>query len=186
MQIPLQITYRHLEPSEALSAHIRAEAAKLEEFFEGIIGCRVAVELPHRHHRNGQHYRVRVDLTVPGEELVVGRNPAEHFQHTDPYLAVNESFNAAQRQLQDYVRRISLRVKHHEEQPSGRVIRLDPDRGFGFLETTDGREIYFHRNSVLNGGFARLELGTSVRFVEEMGEKGPQASTVVISGRSRS
>lgn len=185
MQTPLQITYHQLEPSEALSAHIREEAAKLEEFYDGIIGCHVAVEMPHRRHRTGRHYRVRVDLIVPGEEIVVGRDPPEHFQHTDPYLAVNESFDAAQRQLQDYVRRISQNVKRHEEQPHGRVLRLELERGYGFLETADGREIYFHRNSVLNDGFERLEVGTPVRFVEEMGEKGPQASTVAISGRSR-
>jgi ribosomal subunit interface protein len=186
MQTPLQITYRHLDPSDSLSDHIRAEAAKLEEFFERIIGCHVAVEVPHRRHRTGRHYRVRVDLIVPGEEIVVGRDPPEHFQHTDPYLAVNESFDAAQRQLQDYVRRISQNVKRHEEQrPIGRVLRLDLERGYGFLETADGREIYFHRNSVLNDGFERLEVGTPVRFVEEMGEKGPQASTVVIAGHSR-
>jgi cold shock CspA family protein len=74
-------------------------------------------------------------------------------------------------------------VKQHETLPTGKVVRLDLK--FGFIETSDGREIYFHRNSVLNGGFHKLKLGTLVAFAEEMGEKGPQASTVRLLGKHR-
>ncbi len=63
------------------------------------------------------------------------------------------------------------------------MVRIDADGGFGFIETPDGREIYFHRNSVLNDGFPRLDVGTRVTFAEEMGEKGPQATTVHIAGK---
>ena len=76
------------------------------------------------------------------------------------------------------MRRLQRQVKHHEPAPAGRVARLDPSGEFGFIETTDGREIYFHRNSVLNDAFHRLKLGTAVAYSEEEGEKGPQASTV--------
>ena len=48
----------------------------------------------------------------------------------------------------------------------------------GFIETADGHEVCFHRNSVLDDAFDRLTVGSEVRFVEELGEKGPQASTV--------
>jgi cold shock CspA family protein len=58
-----------------------------------------------------------------------------------------------------------------------------PEWGYGFLETPDGRELYFHEHSVLDGGFPELEVGSEVRFIEEPGEKGPQATTVTPVGR---
>ena len=74
-------------------------------------------------------------------------------------------------------------VKTHEPEPSGTVVEIDATEGFGFLKTSDGREIYFHQNSVLNDGFPRLKIGTRVTFAEELGEKGPQASTVKLAGK---
>ena len=74
-------------------------------------------------------------------------------------------------------------MKHHEGSPIGTVVRLDPSGEFGFLETSDGAEIYFHRNSVLDDAFSRLAVGTRVTFAEEVGEKGPQASTVKLLGK---
>ena len=74
-------------------------------------------------------------------------------------------------------------VKHHEGPPIGTVVQLDPLGEFGLLESTDGQEIYFHRNSVLNGGYSRLTIGSHVTYEEEMGEKGPQASTVKLMGK---
>jgi cold shock CspA family protein/ribosome-associated translation inhibitor RaiA len=168
-----------MDSSETLDALIRDEVEKLEAYFDRIVSCRVAVEQPHRKHRQGSHFRVRVDLTVPNEEIVVGRDPPEHTNHEDPRIAVTEAFKATARQLQDYVRRIRMKVKHHEEPPRAWVARLDREGGFGFLETDDGRDIYFHAHSVVDG-FDRLEVGTLVRFVEQQGDKGPQASTVVV------
>ena len=74
-------------------------------------------------------------------------------------------------------------VKQHEGQPIGTVIKIDSSGEFGFLESTDGREVYFHRNSVLDPGFAHLSVGARVSFAEEMGEKGVQASTVRLLGK---
>jgi len=74
-------------------------------------------------------------------------------------------------------------TKTHEGEPIGVVSRLEPDAGFGMLTTDDEREIYFHRNSVLNNAFSKLKIGTRVRYAEAMGEKGPQASTVKLLGR---
>ena len=76
-------------------------------------------------------------------------------------------------------------VKQHEGLPVGTVMKLDPSGEFGFLETADGREFYFHRNSVLDPWFSRLVIGARVSFAEEMGEKGPQASTVKLLGKHR-
>ena len=93
-------------------------------------------------------------------------------------MALRDAFDAARRQLQDYARRQRADTKVHVEPPHGRVSKLLPD--YGFLTTPDGREIYFHRNSVLGDAFETLAIDTPVRFVEEEGDKGPQASTVRI------
>ena len=178
MQLPLQVTLRDISPSEAIEAYIRERAAKLEQFYDRIMSCRVVVEAPVRHHRKGGPYKVRIDLTVPGDELVVDRQVDE-----DLYVAIRDAFHAARRKLEDYARRQRGAVKVHEASPHARVAKLFPEEGYGFLETPDGREIYFHRNSVKDSDFDRLEIGTEVRFAEESGEQGPQASTVIIVGK---
>src|SRR3981081_3112011 len=89
------------------------------------------------------------------------------------------------RRLRADVRRLHGQVKQHESQPMGTVKSLDASREFGFLEAADGHEVYFHRNSVLDGAYNRLAVGTHVAFAEEMGEKGPQASTVKLLGKHR-
>jgi cold shock CspA family protein/ribosome-associated translation inhibitor RaiA len=175
---------------------IREEAAKLDEFYTHIMSCRVVVEFPSRRHRWGSRYHVRIDLTIPGGELVVKHEPSLHssFQrthegkvvkhlevnapHKELRQAIDDSFNEMRRRLQDYARRQRGDVKIHEPPPRARVSKLVPAAGHGFLETSGGREIYFHENSVVNAGFRNLKIGTVVTFVEEEGEKGPQASTV--------
>ena len=109
MQIPLQITIRDMETSEALETHIRDKAQKLDEFFTNIMSCRVVVEMPHKHHHQGKHFNVRIDIGVPGNEIVVNRDHSE-----DVYIALRDAFNAAKRQLEDYARKIRGDVKNHE------------------------------------------------------------------------
>lgn len=104
MQKPLEITFRHMEPSEALEAAIREKAKKLERFHAEIIGCSVVVETPHKHHHQGNLFHIRVDVTVPGKEIVVKRSPDEHHAHEDPYVAVRDAFDAVLRQLENYTR----------------------------------------------------------------------------------
>jgi ribosomal subunit interface protein len=184
MQLPLQVTFRNLPPSEAIEAAVRERAARLNVFFDRIMACRVVIEAPHRHHRRGNLFHVRIDLTVPGEELVVSREPAAHQAYQDVYVAIRDAFDEARRQLEDYVRRHRDWKKPRVGPPHGRISRLFPEEGYGFLETADGRQVYFHRNSVRGGDFDRLSLGTEVRFSEEEGEKGPQASTVEMVGKA--
>ena len=181
MELPLQITVRNVSLSEVAEENIRTRAARLDRFFDRIMGCRVVVEAPHRHHRKGILYNVRIDITVPGEELIIKREP-----HEDIYVAIRDAFSAARRQLEDYVCRRRGDVKIHTGVPHARVNKLFLDEGYGFLETLDGREIYFHRNSVLNDGFERIKVGMRVRFAEEQGVRGPQASTVEIIRKPRS
>lgn len=178
MQVPLRIAFRGLEPSAAIETSVREHAERLDRFFDRITGCQVMVESEHRHHHRGRIYHVRIDLTVPGKEIVVARDPAAHHAHEDVYVAIRDAFDAARRRLEDHAREVRSDVKRHEAPPEGRVARLSPEEGFGFLETPDGREVYFHANSVLDDAFDRLEVGSRVRFAEEAGEKGPQATSV--------
>ena len=114
METQLQIAFRNMERSDAIVQKITERAAKLDTSYDGIIGCRVTVELQHKHHRSGNHYQVRVDLRVPGAELVVNREPGEHHAYTDVYVALRDAFDTAQRQLDESVRRRRGEVKRHE------------------------------------------------------------------------
>ena len=173
MKAALQISAREFELTEAMEKAVRERAEKLNRFYERVMGCRVVLEAPHQHQQKGVLYNVRVDMTVPGGELVVKREPNE-----DLYVAIGDAFDTAERQLQEYGEKQRGDVKRHDEAPRGVVTTLFPERGYGFLTDSDGREVYFHKNSVLGDRFKEIEIGTEVRFVEELGEKGPQASTV--------
>ncbi len=184
MQTPLQITFRDMEPSEAVEARIREKAAKLEQYYSNIMSCRVMVEAPHGHKHQGKLFQVRIDLGVPDGELVVTH--AHHHKdhaHEDVYVAIRDAFDAMKRQLEDYSRMRRGKVKQHEIPPGGHVISLHPEEDYGRIGTPDGRVIYFHRNSVLKDAFDQLEVGSEVRFTEEAGERGPQASSVMPVGK---
>jgi len=185
METAAEIDFQGIEPSlsvrEAIDAHIRA----LEERCGRITACRVVIKGPGSHHRAGGLYEVNIRLALPdGREVDVARTPRADERHADLDFAVNDAFKRARRRLQDKVRRMQGHVKTHEGAlPIGTVTRVDAGGEFGFLESADGREIYFHRNSVLDDGFSRLVVGTRVGFFEEAGEKGAQASTVRIVGK---
>lgn len=185
MQLPLQISFRGMNPSDAVEARIRERADELDQYYDRVMSCRVVVESPHRRHHQGKLYHVRVDITVPGGEVVVRREPAERHAHEDVYVAIRDAFDAAERQLADYARRQRGAVKLHAPASSGHVSKLFPSEGYGFIDTPDGRDVYFHRNSVLQDAFDRLEIGSEVHYVEEPGEKGPQASTVRLIPKRR-
>jgi ribosomal subunit interface protein len=146
MQLPLQITFRHMDTSDAVAARIHERAQELERFFDRIASCRVVVECRHPRRRQGNLFRVRVDLKVPGAEIVVGREPAAHHAHEDVYVAVRDAFDAARRLLEDHVRQGRSEVKLHAVPDHGRIARLLPEQDCGFIAGADGNEIYFHRN----------------------------------------
>jgi cold shock CspA family protein len=181
MMKPVQLSWHHVHPSPIVERRVRDKAAHLERFFDRISSCAVTLEAPSHHHRQtGPKYRVRVEISVPGGRLVVGRDPTKTIAHGDLMAAVNAAFREVRRQLQDHVRRLDQRVKAHAPPSRAVVARLFPEDGYGFLQTPDGREIYFHQHSVLRRGFGRLHVGSAVRFAEEPGDQGPQASTVAL------
>jgi cold shock CspA family protein/ribosome-associated translation inhibitor RaiA len=167
-----------MEPSPALETRIRQLAARLERFSAHIMRCHVTVEAPHQHHHQGNLFDVKIDITTPGSTIAIQRaHPRDH-AHEDPYVALRDAFRAARRKLQDYERERRQDIKVLTGLPHGRICELDAARGFGRIETDDGRLIYFHRNSVLGQPFDALTMGAAVSFAEETGERGPQASTV--------
>ena len=179
MDTPAQIDFQGMDPQPAIHDAVARHIAQLEQRFGHITGCRVVVKGPGQHHHTGGLYEINVHLALPhSKDVDVARTPQNDERYADIHFALNDAFKRARRQLQDRARRLQPQVKHHAPAPAGRVARLDPSGEFGFIETPDGREIYFHRNSVLNNAFGRLKPGTAVAFAEEEGEKGPQASTV--------
>lgn len=187
MQIPVEITFKEMESSAAVEARIRELAAKLERVYDRVIRCDVMVETPHRHQHKGRQFHVRVRLTVPGGEIVSSHDPGPDGAHEDVYVAIRDAMNAAKRQLEDYARKSLKRGEGAPRQRAGtdhgRVTFLDVEKDWGWIEPEDGRRIYFHRNSVL-GGIDNLDVGDEVRFTEEMGDKGPQASSVHVMGNN--
>ena len=175
MKIPLQITSRNLDLTEAIESEIRQKAEKLDKFYKRIMRCRIVVESPQRQHHQGKLYNLHIYMTLPGAELIVKRAP-----HEDLYVAIRDSFDAVRRKLEDFARQQRGDVKHHEEVPLARITSLFPEQGYGFIITPENREIYFHENSVLNSDFKHLKVGMTVRFAEAEGEKGPQASTLTV------
>lgn len=199
MSIPVDVTFRGMDSSPALVSQIEAHANRLERQRSDILRCHVVVELP-RHREHGNPFHVTVYVSVPGEDIIVSHEPQgeaglrqtreeERVKSTevgmgarDASVAVNEAFKRARRQLQDHLSRRRGKVKTHTEQPTGRIVRLAADKEYGFIQCSDGREIYFHRNSLLNADPDTLEPGVTVAFAEEAGDEGPQASSVRILG----
>lgn len=183
MIIPVQVTFQDVPQSDEAEARIRDLAEKLDQYHPRLTSCRVVVTAPQQRRRTGNPYHINISVTVPGAEVVVNRRPGNLEDHDNLFVAVRDAFDAMARKLrkQALVRR--GKVKSSAVLPHGRVNRLFPQDRYGFIEAPDGREIYFHGNSVLDDGFGRLEVGTEVRFSEEEGEKGPKATTVEIVGR---
>lgn len=175
----LQLTFHGLPYSDAIAEYIRRRAEKLDTFFGRITSCRVAIESPHRHKHMGRPYRVRIDLGVPRSEIVVSRDVGGT-DSQDAYAAIDAAFDDAQRRIQDHARLQRGEVKPHEHAKRGVVRKLFTYEGYGFIETPEGDEVYFHKNSVLHGGFERMRLGAKVRFTEGTGDDGVHASSVVL------
>jgi ribosomal subunit interface protein len=186
MKIPLQITFKDVDQSPAIETRIRERAERLERFHDRIMGCRVVVGTASRSGHKGHLYAISVDVTLPGGEVAATRERAMHHAHEDVYVAIRDAFDAVERRLEDHARRGRGQVKQHPEPTHGKVVRLFADEGYGFIETSAGEEVYFHRNSVVGEhAFAKLKIGSEVRLSVAEGEsaKGAQASTVELIGK---
>jgi cold shock CspA family protein len=181
MEVPLHLDIQNFAPEAFVREEVEKQVEALEKRFKRITACRVAIKGPSGHHQTGGLYEVNIWITLPdGREVAVIKTPTRDERHSHLIFAIHDAFKRARRRLEDTVRKMDLRTKTHETPPHGTVTHLSADGEFGFLTTDDGREIYFHRNSVLNGGYKQLHHGDKVSFSEEQGLKGAQASTVHI------
>lgn len=181
MQVPPEIAFRNIQPSDELKSRILEGIASLEEVYDRITSCRVMVEESNPGRRAGKLNHVRIDIIVPRGELVINRNPPAHPGSHDLPLAIGEAFDKARRQLLELKRIQRGDVKTPGLPPHGRIVRLMANGAagrYGFLQTRDGRELYFHENAVIGMSYDNLDEGTEVYFAEGEGQEGPHASTV--------
>ena len=176
MTMPLQVTFHGVSPSNSLANYIEKKAKKLDELYGRIVNCRVAFEVPHRHSREGRRYRVRIDLRFPGDEIAISRDLGE--SELDGYATIDEAFDEAKRRLADHAAIRRGEVKRHEGPRHGWISKLFSYEGYGFIESEEGEEIYFHKNAVLKGAFDRLRRGARVKFLEEEGDDGVHATSI--------
>ncbi|HUH91797.1 MAG TPA: HPF/RaiA family ribosome-associated protein [Casimicrobiaceae bacterium] len=174
MQVPLHITVHDMPHSGALDARIRDKVAELEHFHPHITSCRnTAGEFGKRHHQGGQ-FEARTDVRVPGHTEIVSNR--QH--HEDVFVALRDALASTTRQLEEVIREKRGEVKAHEPLQQGTLTRISRDEGIGFIETSDGRQLYFSRENVVHPTFEHLKPGATVRFIEARAAEGMQAKRV--------
>ncbi len=181
MQIEPSISFHNLEHSDAIESDIKRRIDELEKFHPRIIGCNVVVDAPHRDKHKGNIYEVRIDLSIPGKDIAVTREAGVNHAHEDIYVAIRDSFDAARRSLEDQVRKMSAhRTKQHPAAMHGHVVRIFDEEGYGFIETEDGHELYFDKDSLTKPVWTKVQIGSKVRFKERDGDKGPFGTNVAL------
>lgn len=171
--LPLEVQTNGVIVTPDANAYLHGRIERLRRFYPRIISCRVVLDAPEGHHRQGGPYRVGIQVEVPGADANVTRR-----QDTNLHVAIRGAFDAAQRVLQDHIRKQRGEISPTVKPDRATVVRLFESDGYGFLEAEDGHEVYFHRHSVLGNRFGELRTGMTVRFSEEAGIDGPQATTV--------
>ncbi len=180
MNVPVQVSFRGVSQYESIQKWAQAQAVKLEEACSHLSSVRLAVEKVQKYQESGRPYRVRLDLTVPpGKEIVIKREPGGGSIHETLQDELETVFHVAFRRLSEIKDIQQGKVKKHpHKEVNGVVTKIFRDRSYGFITAFDGHEVYFHKNSLRSGNFDRLQKTTGVNYVEELGEKGPQASAV--------
>lgn len=214
MQVAPGITLRGVEMTPAIDDLFAKGLDRLEQVCKNIVSVRIALEQAQGRRQQGNAYHMRIDIRIPGAEVVVkreskavrpkpdgagelqaedalkseqeaeeprliGRSPVSRTFRDEPVAAlIRRTFDSAQRELKKIVDHQRGEVKTPAQAPSAVVERIFRERGYGFLRTLEGEEVYFHQNSVLHDHWDKLKVGTAVRFAAETGEKGLQASTV--------
>ena len=181
MKTPLEISFHNLMSSPAIEDEIERRVAKLEKLYPRMIACRVSVEKPHRQHRTGSPFEIHIEMSVPGKTIAVTREPnraARRVQKPTIRTSISEAFRTAESRLKEFKALRRGAVKSHAVMLPGTIRRVDRSNGSGFLTTNDGKEMYFHRNSLLSGDFEKLKRGDTVQYTEAMGDTGPTANKV--------
>lgn len=183
MQTEPVVKFEGISSSPWIEDYIQDRVQRLDRMCDNLISCRVVIERAQHQHNTGNPYRARVEVTLPPKkDLVADKQGTVADPQVQLRPIIRKAFEAIEKQIQKETARQKGGAKqHHNDTPTAMVVRLFPDQDYGFIKSpTDNEEYYFHRNSVLHGDFDRLTPGTEVRFEAEMGEEGPQASTVQI------
>jgi ribosome-associated translation inhibitor RaiA len=163
VQLPLQITYRDMEPTPGMDAAIRDKVDHLQRYHPRIVRCHVVVDAPHSSQHHPHHFRVMFNITIPGKEIVAAKENHDKPEQRDFYISLRDSYEAARRQLEAEREKAQGHTKVHEVPPHGRVSKLFPGQDYGFVFMPDGNEVYFHRNAVVEGSWEDIEVGDEVR-----------------------
>lgn len=115
---PVVVSFRNMRVAAALEQEVRSRVTWLESFYPAVVGCRVVLEVPHRHRKHGRRLHVRIELSLPGEDVIVDHQPAlaavgraarkSHEldgRHKDAFVAIHDAFDVARRRLEDAARR---------------------------------------------------------------------------------
>lgn len=179
MQTAPQISFRNIDPSDAVEDHVRRRIAELEEVYPRIISCEVVIEAPQKRKVSGREFTVRLKLGVPGRDIETSREVGRSGAAEDVNIAIHEAFDAARRILQDQDARLDPQhTKHHPPVVHGRIDRLFEGEGYGFIVADDGQEVYFERDNLTRDCWNELKVDARLRFRVEEGDKGPYAMKV--------
>lgn len=179
METPAEVTFKDIEKSDAVEKRIRERVDKLEAMCPEIVRCQIWVRAPHRRHK-ATEYVIDISVQMPGSTLHIDRRPGDDHAHTDIYVAIRDAFNAMERQVRKWQDLNKGRPESHAEPLQGRIASLNGYTESGQISTTDGRLVYFHRNSVANGAFDALNEGDTVELTVDAtdSDEGPHASIV--------
>jgi ribosomal subunit interface protein len=182
MQVAPEVIFNGIRRSAWVETYVAERLGHLERFAQDITRCHVTLTREQSSQRKGNRYSVMVEVRVPRQhDLAVRKQKQIRDMQTQLPAIINEAFGAIEKQLKKTVALRRHEEKVHDGEPRGLVEKLFAAEGYGFIRTVDGgRQFYFHRNSVLHDDFARLTVGTEVRFNPEQGDEGPQASSVQI------
>ncbi len=189
--IIIEIAFHNVESSEWAETEIRTRIAELDRIFDRLVSCRVRVERRAKHNGSSIPPVVHIEIGVPGRpDLIVSHEPEflqRKFQRPDMHNAINEAFRIAERQLIELKNQRQGRTKapQHDGQNQllGQVAEIQPEQDFGFLVTSGGGLLYFHRNAVLSGDFDALSRGDELYYVEGVGDTGPIATKVRVKSQ---
>ena len=179
MQEPLQISFHNMDSSEALESRVREHWAKVERHYDGIVSARIVLEAAHKQPHKST-LGITISIGVPGRDIVVKREQRLHESDHHATWVINEAFHG-----RAPARELRAEAAPRRQSSRGRagvraVARLYPDQAYGFIETRERLDIYFHRDVLRDADFAELKVGSEVLYTlaPDDGPMGPMASSV--------
>lgn len=181
MQKPPTIIYRNTDRSGVIDGVVYGQVEKLESICDQIIDRKVVIETMEVPGRDHPLVQVDVEISVPGKKETLTYKPRESHAHEDIFIALNDVFDDMQRQLQEYMQHTESKTRKSKALMTGVVCEIFPEMNYGKIMTSDGHEVYFHRDSVEGDTFTTLKPDSVVQFKEITGLLGRQASMVKIN-----